>query len=44
VQVADTFTVVRQGKAEFKIDSQYGMKLKVHDFAGVAILTKAEDT
>jgi glyoxylase-like metal-dependent hydrolase (beta-lactamase superfamily II) len=44
VQAADAFTAVRQGKAEFKIDSLYGMKLKVHDFAGFAILTKAEDT
>ena len=39
-RAAEAFTAVGRGEADFKIDELYGMRLRVHDFEGFAILTK----
>ena len=39
-RAAEAFTAVGRGEADYKIDELYGMRLRVHDFEGFAILTK----
>jgi glyoxylase-like metal-dependent hydrolase (beta-lactamase superfamily II) len=41
-KVADAFGDVNRGEAEYTISELYGYKIRIHEFEGFSILTKAE--